>query len=131
MNGGVRVTYAATALWAEPLDQGMARAVAEGLSDNSRIRAFGFSPAGPPPDHEYEVSIRVEQFEGSDTGQVLLRARWFVSTSDTSESIANGTTEIRRGGWRPGDYSELARILGDEVAQMSYQIASAIPASSG
>jgi uncharacterized protein len=127
MNAGVRVTYAATAQWAEPLDQGMARAVAEGLSENSRIRAFGFSLAGPPPDHNYEVSIRLERFEGSDTGQVLLRARWSISTSDSSASIANGTTEIRRGGWSPGNYSELVRILGDEVAQMSHQIARAIP----
>ena len=127
MNGGVRVTYAETALWAEPLDQGTARAVAEALSENGRIRAFGFSPAGPPPDHNYDISIRVERFEGSDTGQVLLRARWFVSTSDSSAPIASGTTQIRRSGWQPGDYPGLVRILGDEVAQMSHQIARAIP----
>jgi uncharacterized lipoprotein YmbA len=127
MSGGVRVTYAATALWAEPLDQGMARAVAEGLSENRRIRAFGFSPTGPPPDHSYEVSIRLEQFEGSDTGQVHLRAHWSVSTSDSSASIASATTDIRRRGWRPGDYPGLVRILGNEVAQMTRQIARAIP----
>ena len=127
MNGGVRVTYAATALWAEPLDQGMARAVAEGLSENGRLRAIGFSPAGPPPDHNYDVSIRLERFEGTETAQVLLRTRWFVSSSDSSASIASGTTEIRRGGWKPGDYSELVRMLGNEVAQMSRQIARAIP----
>jgi uncharacterized protein len=127
MNGGVRVAYAETALWAESLDQGMARAVAEALSENSRIRAFAFSPAGPPPDHNYDVSIRVERFEGTDAGQVILRARWSVSTSDSSASIASGTTEIRRSGWQLGDYPGLVRILGDEVAQMSRQIARAIP----
>jgi uncharacterized lipoprotein YmbA len=127
MNGGVRVTYAANSLWAEPLDQGIARAVAEGLSDNRRIRAFGFSPVGPPPDHSYEVWIRLERFEGSDTGQVFLRARWSVSTSDSSAPIVSGTTDIRRSGWQLGDYSGLVHMLGDEVVQMSHQIARAIP----
>jgi uncharacterized protein len=127
MMGGIQVDYATTARWAEPLDQGVARAVAEDLSRNSRIRAYGFSPAAPPAEHQYDVWIRLERFEGSDNGEVILRAHWAVSTADSSAPIAGQTVDIRRHGWKPGDYPGLVRLLNEEVAEMSREIAHAIP----
>ena len=127
MRGGIEVQYAATARWAEPVDQGLARAVAEDLSRNSRIRAYGFSPGAPPVAHSYDVWIRLERFEGNDNGQVVLRARWSVSTSDSSAPITSGTADVRRSGWHPGDYPGLVRLLSEEVSEMSRQIAQAIP----
>ena len=84
MKGGIEVQYAATERWAEPLDQGLSRAVADDLSRNSRIRAYGFSPGAPPADQNYNVWIRLERFEGTDDGQVILRAHWIVSPADSS-----------------------------------------------
>ena len=119
--------YATTARWAEPLDQGVARAVAEDLSRNSRIKAYGFSPGSPPADQQYNVWIRLERFEGTDDGQVILRARWTVSTADSSAPIASRTVDLRRHGWKPGDYPGLVRLLNEEIAEMSRQIARSIP----
>ena len=124
---GIQVEYAATANWAEPLDQGVARAVAEDLSRSSRIRAYGFSPESPPADHKYEVWIRLERFEGNDNGEVVLRAHWAVSSADSSEPIASRTVDIRRHGWHPGDYAGLVRLLSGELAEMSREIARSIP----
>jgi uncharacterized lipoprotein YmbA len=121
------VGYAYTNLWAEPLDQGLSRAVAEDLSRTSRLRAFGFSPTVLPPDHAYEVWIRLERFEGTDNGQVVLRARWWVSTAGSSDSIGGRTREIRRSGWQPGDYGTLVRLFRSEVQELSREIATAIP----
>jgi uncharacterized lipoprotein YmbA len=124
---GSEVSYADTYLWAEPLDQGLSRAVAEDLSQNSRFRAFGFSPTVLPPDHAYEVWIRLERFEGTDTGQAVLRARWWISTAGSSDSIGGRTTEIQRSGWQPGDYGELIQLFRSEVQELSREIAAAIP----
>ena len=125
MRGGSEADYAQTARWAEPLDQGVARAVAENLNRRSGITAFGFSPSAPPGPHRYDVQIRLERFEGSDSGDVVLAAHWQVLTADGS-SVASRRTEIRRNGWTPGDYPELVKLLSDEVAEMSDQIARAI-----
>lgn len=127
MRGGIQVQYAPTARWAEPLDQGVSRAVAENLSRNSRIRAYGFSPGAPPTDHKYDVWIRLERFEGTDDGEVVLRGRWSVSSSDSSASVSSRTVDIRRNGWRPGDYPGLVRLLSEEISEMSHPIAQAIP----
>jgi uncharacterized lipoprotein YmbA len=127
IKGGIQVDYATTARWAEPLDQGVARAVAEDLSRNSRIRAYGFSPGAAPTDQKYDVWIRLERFEGTDAGQVILRGHWAVSTADSSAPIAGRTVDIRRNGWQPGDYPGLVRLLSEEIAQMSREIAHAIP----
>lgn len=124
---GSEVSYADTYLWAEPLDQGLSRAVAEDLSQNSRFRAFGFSPTVPPPDHAYDVWIRLERFEGTGTGQAVLRVRWWVSTAGSSDSISGRTTEIRRSGWQPGNYGELIQLFRSEVQELSREIATAIP----
>jgi uncharacterized lipoprotein YmbA len=127
MRGGIEVQYAATARWAEPLDQGLSRAVAEDLSRNSRIRAYGFTPGSPPADHSYDVWIRLERFEGNGNGEVVLRARWSVSSADSSAPITGRTVDVRRSGWQPGDYPGLVRLLSEEVREMCRQIARAIP----
>jgi uncharacterized protein len=127
MRSGIEVQYAVTQRWAEPLDQGLARAVAEDLSRDSRIRAYGFSPGAPPVAHSYDVWIRLERFEGNDNGEVVLRARWSVSSADSSVPIASRMVDLRRSGWAPGDYPGLVRLLSAQVAEMSRQIAQAIP----
>ena len=124
---GTEVGYADTNLWAEPLDQGFSSAVAEDLSQNSRLRAFGFIPTALPPDHNYDVWIRLERFEGTEDGKVILRARWWVSTAESSDSIGGRTTEIRRTRWQPGDYGALVRLFRSEVRELSREIARAIP----
>lgn len=127
MKGGIQVVYATTARWAEPLDQGVARAVAGSLSRNSRIRASGFSPGAPIAERKYDVWIRLERFEGIDHGEVILRGHWAISTEDSSAPIASRTFDIRRNGWRPGDYPGMVRLLSEAIAEMSREIARSIP----
>jgi uncharacterized lipoprotein YmbA len=126
MKGGIEVEYSVTARWAEPLDQGISRAVADALNQNSGFRAYSFSPAGPPPPHNYDIRIRIERFEGNDNGKVTLQARWEVTTIDSSEAIATRKVHLQRGGWLPGDYAGLVRLLTDEISVMSRQIARSI-----
>ena len=78
-------------------------------------------------DHQYDVWIRLERFEGTDGGEVVLRGHWAVSAADSSAPVAGRTFEIRRRGWQPGDYPGLVRLLSAETAEMSREIARAIP----
>jgi uncharacterized lipoprotein YmbA len=78
-------------------------------------------------EQKYDVWIRLERFEGTDAGEVILRGHWAVSTADSSAPIAGRTVDIRRQGWQPGDYHGLVRLLSEEVAQMSREIAHSIP----
>jgi uncharacterized lipoprotein YmbA len=127
IKGGIEVQYAPTNRWAEPLDQGLSRAVAEDLSQNPRIRAYGFSPGAPPVYHSYDVWIRLERFEGNDNGEVVLSARCSVSRADSSVPISSRMVDIRQSGWKPGDYTALVRLLSEEVRKMSREIAQAVP----
>jgi uncharacterized protein len=127
MKGGIQVGYSNDARWAEPLDQGISRAVSDYLSRRGGLRAYSFSPQAPPPPYDYEVRIRIERFEGNDNGEVTLQARWEVTTSDSSEAIASRKVSLRRSGWRPEDYPGLVRLLSEEVDIMSRGIASSIP----
>jgi uncharacterized lipoprotein YmbA len=126
MRGGNQTVYAPTARWAEPLDQGVSRAVADNLRRSFGIQAYGFSPGNPPPDHAYDVTIRLERFEGNDNGDVVLVARWGVSSSGIGDGPTNRSTEIHRSGWKPGDYVTLARLLSEEVVDLSREIGRAI-----
>jgi len=126
LKGGIEVQYSIAARWAEPLDQGISRAVADALSQYSGLRAYSFSPAMPPPSHDYNVHIRIERFEGNDNGEVTLQGRWEVTTTESSEPIARGKANLRRDGWQPGDYPGLVRLLTAEINEMSRQIGRSI-----
>src|ERR1700720_4338366 len=64
-----QVEYSTYAFWAAPLDQAMAQAVALNLTALG-ITAFGFQPMATPPAHSYEITIRVIQCGGYDSGEV-------------------------------------------------------------
>jgi uncharacterized protein len=126
MKGANQAIYAPTARWAEPLPQGVSRAVADNLRRLFGLQAYSFMPANPPPDHAYNVSIHLERFEGNDNGDVVLLARWGLSGSRNEDAATNRTTEIHRSGWKPGDYATLANLLSDEVVDLSREIGRAI-----
>ena len=123
VRAGNQVAYAGSARWAEPLDQGVARMVAEGLNRVARIQATSFTPAAPPGDYVYSVEIQLQRFEGTDTGQVILAARYQVFTASGTEPTASRNFEARRTGWQPGDYAGLARLLSEELMDLSRTIA--------
>ncbi|HEY0792787.1 MAG TPA: PqiC family protein [Chthoniobacterales bacterium] len=126
IRAGNQVDYAASARWAEPLDQGVARAVAESLNRFARVRASAFSPNSPPGDHARNVEIRLDRFEGSDTGEVFMTARYEVFSGESSEPQVSRTFQAHRTGWQPGDYAGLTRLLSDEVADLGRQIGRAL-----
>jgi uncharacterized lipoprotein YmbA len=119
-----QVEYSTYAFWAAPLDQAMAQAVALNLTALG-ITAFGFQPMATPPAHSYEITIRVTQCGGYDSGEVVLSGVWELRSPD-GNIIKSKPFTIHRSGWRPGHYPSLAVLLADEVTELSKQIASAL-----
>ena len=119
-----QVEYSSYAFWAAPLDQSIAQAVALNLTAFG-ITAFGFQPMASPPPHSYEITIRVTQCGGYDSGEVVLSGVWELRSPDSS-IIKSKPFAIHRSGWRPGHYSSLAMLLADEVTELSKQIASVL-----
>ena len=127
VRAGNQVDYASSARWAEPLDQGIARMVAEGLNRVARVQATSFTPNAPlPADYTYGVEIQLQRFEGTDTGQVILAGRYQVFTANGTEPIASRSFDVRRTGWQPGDYPGLARMLSEELMDLSRAIAQGV-----
>jgi uncharacterized lipoprotein YmbA len=66
---GDKVRYSSAGLWAAPLDETIALAVAANLS-GAGISAVGFQPLQRPPAHTLNLIIRFTNFEGRQTGDV-------------------------------------------------------------
>jgi len=122
---GNQINYSPSARWAAPLDQGIAGAVADNLN-RLGVGAASFQPMTQPPPHRYVVTVRVARFEGTQDGDVVLSAQWQVTPAGSSSPISSGASNIRKTGWQPGDYANMASLLSDAVASMSRQIARAL-----
>ncbi len=120
-----QVEYSRSAFWAASLDQTIAQGVALNLGALG-ISASGFQPMSSPPPHSYELTIRVTQCEGYDTGEVVLAGVWELRSAGGGSRIASKSFVIRRSGWQPGHYPSLAAMLADEVTELSRQIAAKI-----
>ncbi len=126
MGTGNQVHYSTTGRWAEPLDQGIARAVADELTARG-IGAIGFQPSIQISDHRYDVNIRLIRFEGNANGQVVLSATWQVLPAASGVPLVRRATNTVLDGWTPGDEAGLAALLSQAVRRMADQIARAIP----
>jgi uncharacterized lipoprotein YmbA len=122
---GDEARYSHSGLWAAPLDETIALAVASNLS-NAGIAAVGFRPHQQPPAHALDVIIRVTHFEGHQTGDVIVAGTWRVASS-SGATLAGNSFSIRRSGWKPGGDARLVALLSEAVLKVSLQIAKAGP----
>jgi uncharacterized lipoprotein YmbA len=122
---GDKVRYSPVGLWAAPLDETIAIAVAANLS-GAGISAVGFQPLQRPPAHTLDLIIRFTHFEGRQTGDVLVAGSWRI-VSSTGATLATSSFSIRRSGWKAGGDARLVALLSEAVLKLSLQIAKALP----
>lgn len=74
--GGVRLRLAEYHVWAEPLSDGMRRALAEALTP--LLREKGTQVQAPDDDSRgaLRLFVQVQRFDGSLGGEAVLEARW-------------------------------------------------------
>jgi uncharacterized protein len=114
---------ATSAQWAEPLQDGFTRVLAENLSlllATDRVALFPWKTFIP----EYQVVVEVTHFLGQ-TGEVSLVALWSILTKDGREALVSKKSSFRES-TGSSEYEALAAAMSRTVAALSRDIATAL-----
>ena len=115
---------AASAQWAEPLQDGFTRVLAENLSlllATDRVALFPWKTFAP----EYQVVVEVTHFLGQTGGEVSLVALWSILNKDGREALVSKKSSFREA-TGSSEYASLAAALSRTVAALSRDIATAL-----
>jgi uncharacterized protein len=115
---------AASAQWAEPLQDGFTRVLAQNLSlllATDRVALFPWKTFAP----EYQVVVEVTHFLGQTEGEVSLVALWSILTKDGREVLVSKKSSVREATGSP-EYEALAAAMSRTVAALSRDIATAL-----
>ena len=119
---GNQFIYLPGARWAEPLDRGIARAIAENL-ENRGVRAAVMAVAGASVQAQYVLSVRIGKFEGSDWGEVITEVQWDLSRPDDGRPLVSRQERTVAASWVSGDVSSLVNALSGQLGEVSRRIA--------
>ncbi len=120
-DGEVRSIVAAR--WAEPLQEGVARALAEWLQVQAvKPAAVGTYYPWQQPDGSLVVRVHLHQFCGSEDGRILFQAAWQLESS-AGVSLAAGIYQPEGLSWMPGDAKSLIAGLNAALQGLSAQVA--------
>jgi hypothetical protein len=131
--GGTEVRHAPAALWAEPLEQSIARVIKESLQAQPTVRSVVSYPAPYVQMPDFEITIRVLACEGLVGGaspQARFAARWEIRATaggPGTAPVAAGTFESTPADWAEGDYAALTEKLGEAVAAFGRELAAGLP----
>jgi uncharacterized protein len=115
---------AASAQWAEPLQDGFTRVLAENLSlllATDRVAIFPWKTFVP----EYQVVVEVTHFLGQTGGEVSLVALWSILNKDGREALVSKKSSFRES-TGSSEYEALAAAMSRTVAALSRDIATAL-----
>ena len=115
---------AAAAQWAEPLQDGFTRVLAENLSlllATDRVALFPWKTFAP----EYQVVVEVTHFLGQTGGEVSLVALWSILNKDGREALVSKKSSFRES-TGSSEYEALAAAMSRTVAALSRDIAAAL-----
>lgn len=136
VRGGTNeVNYHLFHRWAEPLDAGIRRVLAEDLRDSSEIHAVITDQPAPAHKPFYTVWVRVLTCGGSETnhdGSAVFEAAWEITKSQPEQKlVAHGVFRSRPAVWHPGDYSQLANQLSLALGDFSQELVHTISRPTG
>ena len=108
--------------WGEPIDEGLARVLAQRLSERAGFRVFSSYPAPPVTRNAYELNLHVMQFELAGDGQVVLDVIWRMDRPGQKEGDAR---RLRLDRAVPADASiaEIVRTMGSLLDRLAGEIA--------
>ncbi len=110
--------------WAEPLQDGFTRVLAENLSlllATDRVALFPWKTFAP----EYQVVVEVTHFLGQTGGEVSLVALWSILNKDGREALVSKKSSCRES-TGSSEYEALAAAMSRTVVALSRDIATAL-----
>ena len=119
-DGEIRSIVAAR--WAEPLQEGVARALAEWLQVQAEAAAVGTYYPWQQPDGSLVIRVQLHQLSGSEDGRILFQAAWQLESS-AGVPLATGIYHPEGLSWVPGDARSLIAGLNAALQGLSAQIA--------
>lgn len=121
--GTNQVAFALFHRWAEPLDSGIRRVLAEDLRAAPGMGEVLIDQPAPRQHPVCRLSIRVLACEGRVTnhlGSVVFEAAWQITGPDPADAIlAHGVFRAKPAAWREGDYGQLAALLSHAIEEFS------------
>jgi len=115
-----------SAQWAEPLQDGFTRVLAENLSlllATDRVVIFPWKSFVP----EYQVVIEVTRFVGQTGGEVSLAALWSILSKNGKDVLVSKKSSFHES-TGSSEYAALAAAMSRAVAALSRDIAAAVVA---
>ncbi|HUJ44454.1 MAG TPA: PqiC family protein [Opitutaceae bacterium] len=126
------VAFLDFARWGEPLDQGIARVLAEDLRADGNVERAVTAPFRADDLRDFEVGVRVTACEGTADGDVRFAAAWRMTAPGvTGGMVAEGDYVAAGLRWDGHDHAQLAAKLSEAVAGLSRDIAAALPKETG
>ena len=122
VSGDYEVNYAEGRRWAEPINAAFTRIIVMGLRED-----FATVEGVPVPNHfrpDYRISVTVDKLWGTSKGEIVMGVRWQIADA-RDNVLAESQKEIRKGGWRTGDYRQFA----ERVSGLMPDLVEAIKAS--
>jgi uncharacterized lipoprotein YmbA len=122
--------------WAEDLDQGISRTLAQTLAAQDSIRSVEVVPWPKGTTFDYIVQLHVLRFEGvgprpdpetdedspPPEGHSLMVVEWKILDAKDDTVLERGLTRHRTDGWSVGNYETLASRLGTGLATLADDI---------
>lgn len=116
------------ARWGEPLDQGIARVLAENLRSLKNVARVSLQPFRADDQWDFEVVVSVTACEGTADGDVRFAATWRIpAPGGSAATVAEGSYAAAGLRWDGRDCGQLAARLSNALAGLSRDIAAALP----
>ncbi len=114
-------------LWAEPLRESTARAIARNLETMTCADVTDVLPAGRSMPADYLLNVRVDRLEGRPGGEAVLEAWWSLTGAGQRQMITGRRSRFARP-VEGNDYSSLVSAYSGLIADLSTEIARAVAA---
>ena len=117
--------------WGEPLDQGIARVLAENLRSLKNVARVSPQPFRADEQRDFEILLHVNACEGTADGDVRFAATWrILAPAGSAGTVAEGNYAASGLRWDGRDHGQLAARLSEALAGLSRDIAAALPKES-
>lgn len=126
-SGGPRVTFSEFNRWLEPLDKGATRVFANSLATRLGAGRVAMEPALDTYRDGVLVQVSLLRFDGELGGEVVLTARYRVSSVHDGSDLITGETTLREK-CDAADYSTYAATLGRVLDTFAGEVAKSIRA---